>query len=421
MIYTAEKRESLQFFVLPPLFTPYYNLWGKNVYWQDSAFCHDPFTIHAYSTSGSPAIVAGNKFFGFLNEKGGTFAFDGKTTLTVTMEPGQQLLAEECCDPWSTFSVYNQMILGSELPEEQPFWSALEYCTWVEQTHAGRISGKSNYEVFDERFVYNYLERVEKLGLPKQGKFTIDDGWAILNNGKGQYLIGDWDIDRKKFPHFERVISELSGAGFAPGLWFAPFNLSPDSRFGTEHPEVLSTDQFADNRNYIRCTPETEPILHEYYRNVFTPYLQMGIKKLKLDISYGRKDEMIGILRIIREEVKKVDPTVEIEAHIPDVFAARYADTIRMNDVSIFPNINWQSVIAGHFQTCHYSSNRILNLDHLGGNNPQDSAKLFLDHCDMLLAYSGQHRSYPVISMLPDGYAPSVQEAFAEKLKGFGY
>ncbi len=420
MLITAEKRETYCFEVLPPIFTPYYNVWGKNVYWQDSAFRHNPFTVDAASTAGSPVVIAGNKLFAFTNMKGGEFSFDGKTTLSILLEPGQTLFVDECCDPWSSLTDYNRKILGEPIREE-PFWSQLEYCTWVEQTRAAMLSNSHNYLVFNEEFVYDYLRRIDKLKLPKRGKFTIDDGWAILRNEKGQYLVGDWDIDREKFPHFEKMLEDIKSEGFEPGLWFAPFNLSPDSRFGAAHPEVLSSAKFATNRNYIRCTEETEPILHEYFRDIFKPYIEMGIRKLKLDIAYGRKDEMIGLLRIIRDEVKKLDPTVEIESHIPDVFAARYVDTVRMNDVSIYPNVNWQTVIAGHFQVCHYSSDRILNLDHLGGNNPQSSAKLFLDHCDMLLSYSKLHKSYPVISMLPDFYPQSIRDDFAARLREFGY
>ncbi len=420
MIYAAEQRISYDFGVLPPLFTPYYNQWGKNVYWQDSAFCHNPFTLDASSTSGSPIIIAQNKLFAFLNTNGGTFAFDGRCTLTVTLEPGQRLLVDECCDPWSRLEEYNRMILGAS-PAEQSFWSDLEYCTWVEQSRTSVLSQSNNYAVFDEAFVYDYLRRINRLHLPHHGKFTIDDGWAILSNSRGQYLVGDWDIDREKFPHFERMIADIASEGFIPGLWLAPFNLSPDSRFGIAHPEVLSTSCFAANRNYIRCTPQTEPLLHPYFRDIFKPFIEMGIRKFKLDIAYGRKDEMIGLLRIIREEIKKLDETVEIESHIPDVFAARYVDTVRMNDVSIYPNVNWQNVVAGHFQVCHASSDRILNLDHLGGNNPLTSAANFLDHCDMLLSYAKLHKSYPVVSMLPDLYPEKIRVAFAARLREHGY
>ncbi len=421
MIIKAEKREEHSFFVLPPIFTPYYNLWGKNVYWQNTSFDHDPFTIRADSTSGSPVIIAGNKFFGFLNESGGRFAYDGRNTLTVTLEAGQELLVDECCDPWSRMQEHAALVIGEKEREEQVLWSSLEYCTWVEQTRASGALRSQNYLVFDEKFVYDFMRRIDKLGLPKHGKLTIDDGWAVLRNERGQYLIGDWDIDREKFPNFEKMIKDMESEGFAAGLWFAPFNLSPDSRFGRAHPELLGDDKFADNRHYIRCTPETEPVLHGYFRDMFKPYIEMGIKKLKLDIAYSRKDEMIGILRIINEEVKRIDPTVEIESHIPDAFAARYVDTVRMNDASITPNNNiWQSVIYGHFQVCHYSSSRILNLDHIGGNTPQYSSELFMQHTDMLLDYSRLHKSYPVVSLLPDFYSQRTADEFAAKLREFG-
>ncbi len=421
MLYTATEHESHHFLVLPPLFTPYYNQWGQNVYWQNAAFCHDPFCLSASSTSGSPIVIAGNKLFAFTNRCGGTFAFDGKNTLTVTMESGQVLLVNESCDPWEELAAYNRMVLGTNARSEEAFWSDLEYCTWVEQTRTSKAVGRDNYAVFNEGFVYDYLRRVDRLRLPKHGKFTIDDGWAILRNDQGQPLIGDWDIDRVKFPHFERMISDIAAEGFVPGLWFSPFHLSPDSRFGREHPELIDASTFAPNRNYIHYTPENEPLLHDYFRAIFEPYVAMGIRKLKLDIAYGRKNEMIELYRIIREEVKLLEPTVELESHIPDVFAAQYADTIRMNDVSIYPNVNWQNVVAGHFQVCHYSSDRILNLDHLGGNNPQDSEEMFLEHCDMLLAYSRLHKSYPVISMLPDFYSSRICNEYAARIRAFGY
>ncbi len=421
MLYTATERESHRFLVLPPLFTPYYNQWGQNVYWQNAAFCHDPFRLPASSTSGSPIVIAGNKLFAFMNRHGGTYAFDGKSTLTVTLEPGQTLLVNECCDPWEELATYNRAVLGEATQQEEAFWSDLEYCTWVEQTRTSKAAGSDNYAVFNEAFVYDYLRRINRLGLPKHGKLTIDDGWAILRNDQGQPLVGDWEIDRVKFPHFERMIGDIAAEGFVPGLWFAPFLLSPDSRFGRAHPELLDGSAFGPNRSYLHYTPEAEPVLHSYYRELFLPYVEMGIRKFKLDIAYGRKDEMIELLRIIREEVKALEPTVELESHIPDIFAAQYADTVRMNDVSIYPNANWQNVIAGHFQVCHYSSDRILNLDHMGGNNPQDRADLFLDHCDMLLAYSRLHRSYPVISMLPDFYPQDICDEYAARIREFGY
>ncbi len=421
MIYTAVKRESYSFFVLTPIFTPYYNIWGKNVYWQSSAFDHDPFKVNASSTSGSPVVIAGNKFFGFLNRSGGRFAFDGKCTLTVTLEAGQSLLVDECCDPWTKIAEYNSIILGDEEYTEHPFWYDLEYCTWVEQTRAARLSDSDNYTVFNEAFVYDYLRRVDRLGFPMHGKFTIDDGWAVLRNDMGQYLVGDWEIDRSKFPNFERMISDIASKGFIPGLWFSPFHLSLDSKFGRAHPELISQERFGTNRNYIRYTKENEPLLHEYYRTIFKPYADMGIKKFKLDIAYGRKDEMTELYRIIRDELKALDSACEIESHIPDVFAARYADTVRMNDVSIYENENWQNVIAGHFQVCRFSSDRIINLDHIGGNNPQSSAKLFLEHFDMLSAYFALHRSYPVVSMLPDFYTDKICDEFKARISALGY
>ena len=82
MIYQATERTQLTFRVNPPLFLPFYNQWAKNVYHTAEPFSYNPFTIGASSTSGSPVVITENKFFGFLNESGGEFAFNGSDTLT---------------------------------------------------------------------------------------------------------------------------------------------------------------------------------------------------------------------------------------------------------------------------------------------------------------------------------------------------
>ena len=89
MIKTFEREMVLTYSVMPPLYIPFRNAWGQNVYTTYSPFDLDPFTIKASSTSGSPVLIAGDCFFGFLNAPGGRFAYDGAGTLTVTCPEGQ--------------------------------------------------------------------------------------------------------------------------------------------------------------------------------------------------------------------------------------------------------------------------------------------------------------------------------------------
>ena len=89
IIKKFDTETKLTFEVMPPLYLPFYNRWGQNAYYTYDPFDYDPLNIRAVSTSGSPVILVGNKFFGFMNETGGRFAYDGKYTLTVTCPAGQ--------------------------------------------------------------------------------------------------------------------------------------------------------------------------------------------------------------------------------------------------------------------------------------------------------------------------------------------
>ena len=85
MIIKAEQYRTITFRINPPVFIPFYNEWGKNAYHTMKPFSYNPFTINASSTSGSPVLISENKFFGFLNDRGGEFSFNGSNALTVTL------------------------------------------------------------------------------------------------------------------------------------------------------------------------------------------------------------------------------------------------------------------------------------------------------------------------------------------------
>ena len=141
----------------------------------------------------------------------------------------------------------------------------------------------------------------------------------------------------------------------------------------------------------------------------------MGFKKLKLDISYGNKLKMKKLLQMMYEIIKKLDPTVEVEAHVPDIFVSRYCDTVRINDVVIDAEGKWRGVTMEHYKVCRYSSpDKILNLDHLGTNTPTPSEDEYIEHSKMILRLKG---GYPCVSLLPDYYSKSATEMFVGEIK----
>lgn len=410
MIKKALEKCEMKFRVNPPLFLPFYNVWGQNKYYTEQSFSYNPFTLKASSTSGSPVVISENKFFGFLNRCGGEFSFDGSMYLTVTLYEGQQLYYNENCNPYEEWEKYSKLLRNGTKRNTEEFWTNLEYCTWVEQAKHAKFSGLTNHDVINEKFVYDYMDKVEKMGLPK-GKFTIDDGWAINTNKDGQYLLGDWEVNRNKFPNFEKLVENIRNRGFIPGLWFAPFTTTLNSELAEQHPELIGTS-YDERRNWYNLICKEE-ILRPYYKRIFKKYADMGFMKFKLDISYGPKNEMIDLLKIMSEEIKSINPKIELETHIPDIFASEYADTVRINDVAFDKEGKWRYTTAGHYIVCKNSSpDRILNLDHIGTNNPLMSAKEFIEHFEILKQYAKESGGYVTVSYLPELFAEDIQEKF---------
>lgn len=419
MIYSAEKETVLTFSALPPFYLPFFNRWGANAYYKYEPFSLDPFTLPAISTSGSPVVLAGGKFFGFLKDTDGVFSYDGKHTLSVTVPAGQSLYYDESCDPFAAWQEYNRIVLSDrEKPEPQPFWSGLEYCTWVDQKNLAARRGEPDvHKPLTESYVYDYMKRVDRMKLP-HGKLTIDDGWDIRDTPGCPHCYGNWEIDREKFPRMERLVRDMTAEGFYPGLWFAPFTVTPNSRFGSAHPELIGGPfpaggaELEESQRLMYLLPS--PVLERYYTDLYETYISMGFRKFKLDMSYGPKQDMKALLRMMYGIIKKIDPSVEVEAHIPDIFVSRYADTVRINDVSFDDAGLWRGVTMEHYRVCRYSAGgKILNLDHIGTNTPEPAEKDFFAHAELLLSLEG---GYPCVSLLPDVFGEKAAQRFSEMI-----
>lgn len=416
MIQTFINETILQFKVMPPLYLPFYNRWNANAYYKYEAFDLDPFTLNASSTSGSPVVIAGGSFFGFMNENGGRFSYDGRGTLTITCSAGQALYYNEDCNPYAEWEKYSQAVLeGMPQQKKEAFWSGLEYCTWVEQKKDAVLQRKKQMQAcLNEQFVYDYMKRVDKLGLPK-GKLTIDDGWDIRYAPDGQRVYGNWEIDRTKFPHMEQLVKDMKAEGFEPGLWFAPFTFTANCELAKKYPHLMGevySQATESNQAWLYIRPDE--VLKEYYQRVFSYYADMGFRKFKLDIAYGNKAEMKQLLAMIYEIIKKLDPTIEVECHVPDIFVARYCDTVRINDVNFDEEGRWRGTTLEHYKVCRYSAyEKILNLDHLGTNTPVPKEEDYLEHTKMLLGLEG---GYPCVSLLPDFFGKKAEDVFTKEI-----
>jgi hypothetical protein len=408
------------FKVRPPLLCPYHNLWGRNVYELRGAFRHNPFTIPASSTSGSPLVIdADGKCFGFMNGEvveGAEFAYDGRKTLTVSVPEGQRLWADESGQPES-WRHYNRAVL-SGLPAASRIreaWCDIEYCTWVEQKAVALETGCHPFDVLTHDFVADYIERIAALGLPR-GKLTVDHGWQ---NGDTTY--GDWEVHPRKFEDLQRTADIIRDNGFTPGLWMAPIWLHPLSHAAGQHPEWMGPpivaptpdSPVAGDWHYFR------PALGvmEHLQEIFTRYHRMGFMKFKFDMIYAEKHSMRMLHQLVYRAVKNVSDVIEVEIHQPDIFFTTCCDAVRTNDVLCNDEYPcWRNLTKAHMDICEKSAaGRVINLDHIGGNDPSISAQSFLDHIDLYRDAVG----HPVVSLLPGHLGKRTVKGLQEYLHGY--
>jgi hypothetical protein len=292
-------------------------------------------------------------------------------------------------------------------------WDMLEYCTWVEQK---RIMGTGTpHEVLNDAFIDDYMQRVYDMDLPT-GKFTIDHGWT-----PGHHTYGDWDVDTARFPEFEKTLRRIADNGFVPALWFAPVWLHQLSRLVAAHPGVLGPSTATSTPD----SPVRDDAWHywvpcqqtfDLIKPVFKRFIDMGVRKFKWDMIYADKSFMKQLHILFYTAIKQIDPDVEVEIHQPDIFFAQYGDAIRTNDVLCNDKMAWRDLTLAHFKVCNCSSpGKVINLDHIAGNDPSVSPAWFLEHLNMYKGVNG----YPVVSLLPDSIADECVQEMRSYLKGY--
>lgn len=150
------------------------------------------------------------------------------------------------------------------------------------------------YHFFHDVTEQDILRNLEALANDRDGLpvdvVQIDDGY--------QHAIGDWLETNSKFPRgLAPLAREIRAAGFTAGLWTAPFNAVPESRFASEHPDwllehegapfrgLLHPEWSADAAVYVLDTSRAEVLAH--LEGVFSELVGMGFQYLKLDFLYS--------------------------------------------------------------------------------------------------------------------------------------
>ena len=103
----------------------------------------------------------------------------------------------------------------------------------------------------DEKKLIPVAEKAAQIGAEF---FVIDDGWMENRNDSSGGL-GDWRIDKNKFPNgFKPLIDKVNALGMKFGIWVEPEMVTRDSDLFKNHPEWImsySTREYEESRQQL--------------------------------------------------------------------------------------------------------------------------------------------------------------------------
>ncbi|HUU69953.1 MAG TPA: glycoside hydrolase family 36 protein [Planctomycetota bacterium] len=132
-------------------------------------------------------------------------------------------------------------------------------------------------------------EQYEMAALPKAAEAGCTAYWidACWYGGSGQWWeeVGSWVINREKFPHGLRPISDAARkAGMKFVLWFEPERVRPNSLLRREHPEfLLASPHDQGNFLYNMGMPEAREYLTELISGLID---EQGIDIYRQDFNF---------------------------------------------------------------------------------------------------------------------------------------
>jgi len=141
------------------------------------------------------------------------------------------------------------------------------------------------YDGIDEAYILRNLELASLL--PSIRYFQIDDGY--------QKSEGDWLQCNEKFPSgMAPVIRRIKDRKLIPGLWVAPFMVSPTSEIYTEHPGWLLRDEKGKPAPLLEWKGKSvfgldtsHPEVCQWLQDIFTVMSrEWGVELFKLDFLY---------------------------------------------------------------------------------------------------------------------------------------
>ncbi|MHA1269650.1 MAG: alpha-galactosidase [Candidatus Helarchaeota archaeon] len=218
---------------------------------------------------------------------------------------------------------------------------------------SGEISGAKKWDHIITGFCtwYNYYQNIsedeciknliqiksQKSNIPIE-YFQLDDGYQII--------CGDWpEPTNKKFPNgMKNLVEKIKERGLKPGLWIAPFLVSPISKLYKEHPDWViknkngkpiascwnpnlyggSTSNWKMFKGVFKplyALDTTNPEVQTWLYNLFTKISkEWGFEYIKIDFIYAAALQGVRYEKVTRAQAYRQGIEIIRDAVGDDVF-----------------------------------------------------------------------------------------------------
>lgn len=183
------------------------------------------------------------------------------------------------------------------------------WCSWYEF-----------FENISEEMILNVIDYYRK----NREKYPIE--YIQVDDGYFTHR-GDWTTPSCLFPHGMKFIAEkIRAAGFKPGIWLSPFQISGGSKLFQEHPDWTVKDKrgnpigegFDASMKYsYYCLDCTNPEVIDWLKSLFRTITEdWGYEYLKIDFLYAaaidgaRYDRNVTRAQALRRGLEVIRETV---------------------------------------------------------------------------------------------------------------
>jgi alpha-galactosidase len=237
----------------------------------------------------------------------------------ATLAPGEgfstfeTFVAVHRGDYFATLDAYRRILAERGMAQASVPASAYEpiWCAWGYERHftVGQVTGT--------------LSKAGELGL----------GWAVLDDG-WQTALGDWHLDRRKFPRGDAdmiaLVKAIKDAGMKPKLWIAPLAAHPGSDLLRDHADLLLLDKDGAVQNVTWwdsfCLCPAYPATVELSKALVRKMMgEWGYAGLKLDGQH-----LNGVAPCHNPAHKHTRPEESVEK-LQDFWKAIHAEAVAIN------------------------------------------------------------------------------------------